>query len=48
MYDIAAGFLSDLRDADSLSSYLCKSDSLYEVPLYFIEKTQNDIELIEH
>ena len=47
-YDIAAGFLSDLRDADSLSSYLCKSDSLYEVPLYFIEKTQNDIELIEH
>lgn len=47
-YDIAAGFLSDLRDADSLSSYLCKSDSLYEVPLYFIEKTQDDIELIEH
>ena len=46
-YDIAAGFLSDLRDADSLSSYLCKSDSLYEVPLYFIEKTQDDIELIE-
>lgn len=47
-YDIAAGFLSDLRDDDSLSSYLCKSDSLYEVPLYFIEKTQDDIELIEH
>ncbi|MBO4628003.1 MAG: transporter substrate-binding domain-containing protein [Lachnospiraceae bacterium] len=47
IYDIAAGFLSDLRDADSLSSYLCKSDSLYEVPLYFIEKTQADIELIE-
>ena len=46
-YDIAAGFLSDLRDADSLSSYLCKSDSLYEVPLYFIEKTQDDIELME-
>ena len=46
-YDIAAGFLSDLRDADSLSSYLCKSDSLYEVPLYFIEKTQDNIELIE-
>lgn len=46
-YDIAAGFLSDLRDADSLSSYLCKSDSLYEVPLYFIEKTQDNIEPIE-
>ena len=48
IYDIAAGFLSDLRDAESLSSYLCTTDSLYEVPLYFIEKTQNDIKLIEH
>ncbi len=47
VYDIAAGFLSDLRDAESLSTYLCVSDSLYEVPLYFIEKTQADIELIE-
>ena len=47
IYDIAAGFLSDLRDAESLSSYLCTCDSLYEVPLYFIEKTQADIELIE-
>ena len=47
IYDIAAGFLSDLRDAEALSSYLCASDSLYEVPLYFIEKTQADIELIE-
>lgn len=47
IYDIAAGGLSDLRDSDALSSYLCKSDALYTVPLYFIEKTQADITISE-
>lgn len=46
IYDISAGFLSDLRKADSLASYLCTCDSLYETPLYFIEKTQPDITVI--
>ncbi len=47
IYDIAAGGLSDLRDSEALSSYLCRSDALYTVPLYFIEKTQSDITVTE-
>lgn len=47
LYDVAVGALSDRIDAAALSSYLLATDPLYESPLYFIEKTQQDIEIID-
>jgi hypothetical protein len=42
-YDLAIGYLSDVYREDILDVGLLVSDSMDEIPVYFVEKTQQDI-----
>lgn len=42
-YDLAIGYLSDVYREDIVDFGLLVSDSMDEIPVYFVEKTQQDI-----